>query len=47
MQTPAFGDLMGGLTIAGGIAAALYKRKSTGETSIVDVFRCSGSRRGR
>ena len=37
MQTPAFGDLMGGLTIAGGIAAALYKRKSTGETSIVDV----------
>ena len=28
MQTPAFGDLMGGLTIAGGIAAALYKRKS-------------------
>ena len=37
MQTPALGDLMGGLTIAGGIAAALYKRKSTGETSIVDV----------
>src|SRR6201992_4193583 len=37
MQTPAFGDLMGGLTIAGGIAAALYKRKATGETSIVDV----------
>jgi crotonobetainyl-CoA:carnitine CoA-transferase CaiB-like acyl-CoA transferase len=37
MQTPAFGDLLGGLTIAGGIAAALYKRKATGETSIVDV----------
>jgi crotonobetainyl-CoA:carnitine CoA-transferase CaiB-like acyl-CoA transferase len=37
MQTPAFGDLMGGLTIAGGITAALYKRKATGETSIVDV----------
>ena len=37
MQTPAFGDLIGGLTIAGGIATALYKRKSTGETSIVDV----------
>jgi crotonobetainyl-CoA:carnitine CoA-transferase CaiB-like acyl-CoA transferase len=37
MQTPAFGDLMGGLTIAGGIAAALYKRTATGETSIVDV----------
>src|ERR1700742_2783398 len=37
MQTPAFGDLMGGMTIAGGIAAALYKRKATGQTSIVDV----------
>ena len=34
---PAFGDIMGGLTIAGGIAAALYKRKVTGETSVVDV----------
>ena len=37
MQTPAFGDLLGGMTIAGGIAAALYKRKATGETSVVDV----------
>ena len=37
MQTPAFGDLLGGLTIAGGVAAALYKRKATGETSVVDV----------
>src|ERR1700759_3585453 len=37
MQTPAFGDLMGGLTGAGGIAAALLKRKATGETSVVDV----------
>ena len=36
-QTPAFGDLLGGMTIAGGIAAALYKRKATGETSVVDV----------
>lgn len=35
--TPAFGDLLGGLTIAGGVAAALYKRKVTGETSVVDV----------
>ncbi|AKK25493.1 CaiB/BaiF CoA-transferase family protein [Mycobacterium sp. EPa45] len=33
----AFGDLLGGMTIAGGIAAALYKRKATGQTSIVDV----------
>lgn len=37
MQTPAFGDLLGGMTIAGGVAAALYKRKVTGETSVVDV----------
>ena len=37
LQTPAFGDLLGGMTIAGGIAGALYKRKATGETSIVDV----------
>ena len=36
-KTPAFGDLIGGLTIAGGISTALYKRKATGETSIVDV----------
>ncbi len=34
---PAFGDLLGGMTIAGGIAAALYKQKATGEGSIVDV----------
>lgn len=37
MQRPAFGDVVGGLTIAGAIAAALYKRATTGETSIVDV----------
>jgi crotonobetainyl-CoA:carnitine CoA-transferase CaiB-like acyl-CoA transferase len=36
-QTPAFGDLLGGMAIAGGIAAALYKRKATGVTSVVDV----------
>ncbi len=34
---PAFGDVMGGLAVAGGIAAALYKRTTTGETSVVDV----------
>ena len=33
----AFGDVMGGLTTAGGIAAALVKRERTGEPSIVDV----------
>ncbi|HEY3142764.1 MAG TPA: CoA transferase [Acidimicrobiales bacterium] len=35
--SPAFGDVMGGLTMAGAIAAALLKRERTGETSIVDV----------
>ena len=34
---PAFGDVMGGMTIAGGIAAALFKRERTGEPSVVDV----------
>jgi crotonobetainyl-CoA:carnitine CoA-transferase CaiB-like acyl-CoA transferase len=34
---PAFGDVMGGMTIAGGVAAALYKRATTGEASVVDV----------
>jgi len=35
--TPAFGDVMGGLTIAGGITAALLQRERTGEASVVDV----------
>jgi len=35
--TPAFGDVMGGLTVAGAIAAALLKRERTGEPSVVDV----------
>ncbi|MDP1792728.1 MAG: CoA transferase [Acidimicrobiales bacterium] len=35
--TPAFGDVIGGMTTAGGIAAALVKRERTGEPSIVDV----------
>jgi len=34
---PAFGDVMGGLTIAGGISAALYAREKTGEPPVVDV----------
>jgi crotonobetainyl-CoA:carnitine CoA-transferase CaiB-like acyl-CoA transferase len=34
---PAFGDVMGGLTTAGAIAAALLKRERTGEPSVVDV----------
>lgn len=37
MQRPALGDIIGGLTIAGGVAAALFKRAATGEPSVVDV----------
>ena len=33
----AYGDSMGGATMAGGIAAALLARERTGETSVVDV----------
>lgn len=33
----AYGDSMGGMTIAGGIAAALFQRERTGEPAIVDV----------
>jgi crotonobetainyl-CoA:carnitine CoA-transferase CaiB-like acyl-CoA transferase len=33
----AYGDSMGGMTIAGGIAAALFGRERTGEASVVDV----------
>ena len=36
-QRPAFGDGIGGMTIAGGIAAALFKRERTGKPSIVDI----------
>ncbi|WP_327100499.1 CoA transferase [Nocardia vinacea] len=37
MPAGAYGDSIGGMTIAGGIAAALYSRKMTGEPSVVDV----------
>jgi crotonobetainyl-CoA:carnitine CoA-transferase CaiB-like acyl-CoA transferase len=33
---PGFGDLIGGLTIAGGISAALFHRERTGEAVVVD-----------
>ncbi len=33
---PAFGDVIGGLTIAGGISAALFHRQRTGEPVVVD-----------
>jgi crotonobetainyl-CoA:carnitine CoA-transferase CaiB-like acyl-CoA transferase len=36
-QRPGFGDVLGGLTIAGGIAAALLRRERTGTASVVDV----------
>jgi crotonobetainyl-CoA:carnitine CoA-transferase CaiB-like acyl-CoA transferase len=34
---PGYGDSIGAMTIAGGIAAALLKRERTGEPSVVDV----------
>ncbi|MAG31482.1 MAG: carnitine dehydratase [Deltaproteobacteria bacterium] len=34
---PAYGDSLGGMTIAGGIAAALFQRERTGEAAVVDV----------
>ncbi|MET0909571.1 MAG: CoA transferase [Ilumatobacteraceae bacterium] len=37
MPAGAYGDNIGGMTIAGGIAAALFARATTGETSVVDV----------
>ncbi|NEC90270.1 CaiB/BaiF CoA-transferase family protein [Streptomyces sp. SID12501] len=37
MPAGAYGDAIGGMTIAGGIAAALYSRATTGEPSVVDV----------
>jgi crotonobetainyl-CoA:carnitine CoA-transferase CaiB-like acyl-CoA transferase len=37
MPAGAYGDNVGGMTIAGGIAAALYARAVTGEASVIDV----------
>ena len=37
MPAGAFGDNMGGITIAGAVAAALYGRQTTGQTSVIDV----------
>jgi crotonobetainyl-CoA:carnitine CoA-transferase CaiB-like acyl-CoA transferase len=37
MPAGAYGDSMGGMTIAGGIAAALFARTQTGEPSEIDV----------
>jgi crotonobetainyl-CoA:carnitine CoA-transferase CaiB-like acyl-CoA transferase len=37
MPAGAYGDNIGGITIAGGVAAALYGRQATGEASVLDV----------
>ena len=42
----AYGDSMGGMTIAGGIAAALLGRERSGEPSVVDVSLMSVGRVG-
>jgi crotonobetainyl-CoA:carnitine CoA-transferase CaiB-like acyl-CoA transferase len=34
---PAYGDSLGAMTIAGGIAAALFHRERTGDATVVDV----------
>ena len=34
---PAFGDVVGGLTIAGAVSAALYSRASTGHAAVIDA----------
>src|SRR5882724_1572464 len=36
-QRPAFGDFIGGMCIAGGVAAALFQRERTGQGSEIDV----------
>ena len=37
MQRAAFGDSTGAMTIAGGIAAALFRRERTGQPAVVDI----------
>lgn len=37
MQRPAFGDSIGAMTLAGGVAAALLQRERTGVAPVVDV----------
>ncbi len=37
MQRPAFGDSIGAMTVAGGVAAALLQRERTGVAPVVDV----------
>jgi crotonobetainyl-CoA:carnitine CoA-transferase CaiB-like acyl-CoA transferase len=37
MPAGAYGDNVGGMSIAGGVAAALYRRAVTGDSSVLDV----------
>src|SRR5579859_4538390 len=37
MVGPGFGDVQAGMTLAGGVGAALYQRERTGKGSVVDV----------
>jgi crotonobetainyl-CoA:carnitine CoA-transferase CaiB-like acyl-CoA transferase len=37
LQPPAFGDIMSGMTLAGGVAAALLQRERDGTAPVVDV----------
>jgi crotonobetainyl-CoA:carnitine CoA-transferase CaiB-like acyl-CoA transferase len=37
LPAPGFGDVLSGLTLAGGIAAALFNRERTGTPTVVDV----------
>jgi crotonobetainyl-CoA:carnitine CoA-transferase CaiB-like acyl-CoA transferase len=37
MQRAAFGDGIGGMTVAGGIAAALFQRERTGHAPVLDI----------
>lgn len=37
MQRAAFGDSIGALTVAGGVAAALFRRERSGEPPLVDI----------
>lgn len=37
IQRPAFGDLLGGFSIAAGVSGALYRRERTGEPAVIDV----------
>ena len=36
VQGPGFGDLQGGITLAGGVCSALFHRERTGEPAVVD-----------